>query len=257
MTDFTNLAALVAQGQALLDEIKGGKLAQIDASFLQKLADVDVALAAKIAQANADIANAVAPIDGKIPHLPLTKNPALIISSGTVPDDVKTTADSTFSVVAFINRALSNRSAGELALLGEIESDVKEIFADFDIRLNTDYFKAFNVIKIDWDFGVDFVVGETIFGLEGFEGEDYSLLKSNETTSQVLVKLVSGSVDTNDLLTGAEVNKWRYCNKQKFIDSFGGFTYSAAKATSQTGSLLIALPSVVTGLVSHPKHIHF
>jgi hypothetical protein len=261
MTEFSNLAALVAQGQALLDLVKDGHITQLEADNAAKLGEVDAALAAKIAQANTDVANAVAPIDGKIPHTLLTENSKLVVSSGTVPDGIIASASSSFSVSAYVERDPSNRDAGQVVLLSGIETDIKEQFADFDIRTAGHYFDGFNIMKIDWDFGVDFSGADYVMQLSVVAPLGYAnrVLTSNETTSQALVKLVSGSLEDHDMVKGATLGKWRYCNFQNAFDKkdFGRYLNVYARATSQTGSLLIALPSIVTGLVSHPKHIHF
>jgi hypothetical protein len=261
MTDFTNLAALVAQGQSLLDLVKGGHITQLEADSAAKLVEVDVALALKIAQANADIAAAIAPADGKIIHSALTKNRRLLVSSGTVPDDVMAPAMATFSILASVSANSASRSGEVLALLSEIEADITEQFADFDIRSTGEYYGDFNVIKIDWDTNGEAPKGDSLVQLSRIVDGLYGsrVLASNELTTQALVKLVSGELENNSMGNNSEVGKWRYCNHKakSYKKAFGGYVFSYLKPTSQTGTLYIALPSIVTGLVSHPKEIHF
>lgn len=257
MTEFSNLAALVAQGQALLDEIKGGKLAQIDASFLQKLVDVDAALAAKIAQANTDIAAATAPINDKIPRIVLSKNIACAISSGTVPDGWVLNSACSVVLVDHIGWKSSVRDAAELVLLGSIENDVKEQFADFLIHSDKNYFSEFNIVRLDWDFGGGFDGSETLFTLPQFIAGTSSsgFGVDTEITAQSFMKLVTGVVGNANISKNHLLGKWRYCNEQYVRDRFGDYESVGLTAYSQTGSVLIALPSVVTGLVSHPENI--
>jgi hypothetical protein len=257
MTDFTNLATLVAQGQALLDEIKGGKLAQIDASFLQKLADVDATLAAKIAQANTDIANAVAPIEGKIPSVILSVNHIAKVTNGTVPDGWIVDGGVIVSTHDYIEFVSTNRDAAQLALLAEIESQVKEQFADFDIRINVHYQNGFNVMQLDWDFGVDFAGTDTVLVIPKIAESAFSYTYANsELTAQSLIKVLSGSLVNEAFSEGYELGKWRFCSAKMLKGGFGSYVNLPLRATSRVGSLLIALPSVVTGLVSHPKDIY-
>jgi hypothetical protein len=257
MTDFTNLAALVAQGQSLLDLVKGGHITQLEADNAAKLGEVDAALAAKIAQANTDIANAVAPIDRKIPSIILSLNHIAKVTNGTVPDGWIVDGRVTVSIHDYIEFVSTNRDAAQLALLAEIGSQVKEQFADFDIRAGGYYQNGFNVMQIDWDFGVDFSGVDTVLVIPKVEWSAFDYTYANsELTAQSLIKVVSGSLLNEAFAKGIELGKWRFCSQKASRGVFGSYVNLPLRATSQVGSLLIALPSVVTGHVSHPKDIY-
>jgi hypothetical protein len=259
MTDFTNLAALVAQGQSLLDLVKGGVITQLEADNAAKLGEVDKALALKIAQANTAIANAIAPVNEKIPKKSLTLNNVLAVTSGTVPDGWSVPAAATITTHAMVSYSPLLRDAVVTALLTQMESEVKEQFVDFSMRADAYYFRDFNVIKIDWDFGVDFDGIENLLTIPSVDiGPLGSRFRAtSDMTAQSMIKVLSGAVFNDGFSMGSVLGKWRYCSNQYIDSGFGYYFNILMQATSQTGSLLIALPSVVTGLVSQPKDIYF
>jgi hypothetical protein len=254
MTDFTNLAALVAQGQSLLDLVKGGHISQLEADNAAKLGEVDAALTAKIAQANVDIANATAPINDKIPRIQLTKNQELFITSGTVPDDMYLSAGVTSTLISTINRVAVNRVEPEVSLLSGIEADIKEQFSDFEITEATLYLAGFNVIRLAWDFGepvinkvIAYMSSKYITGVNGIP-------KSCELSSCAFLKLESG--DINGFWSeGVELGKWRFTGKVLTVENFGGYSPHHPLTNSQSGSLLLALPVTVSGVIDHPDKL--
>jgi hypothetical protein len=252
MTDFTNLAALVAQGQSLLDLVKGGHITQLEADNTAKLGEVDAALALKMAQANTAIANATAPIEGKLPKLVLSLNQQLKVSDGSVPDDVIVPSAVTCSVVENIGVHVSQRTVGAMTILMEMENDIKEQFSDFDIRAQGNYLKyagGMNVVQIDWDFGTD-PLGR-IFRLVNRSVGQASYIPAVGDVSYVsYIKLISGSVGTE-----GEVGKWLFNSKKVSSRRFSGVIDVGVSALSATGSLLIAFPAVISGNINHPNEI--
>jgi hypothetical protein len=251
MTDFTNLAALVAQGQSLLDLVKGGHITQLEADSAAKLGEVDAALAAKIAQANTDIANATAPISDKIPRIQLSKNQKLLISSGTVPDDFTFAAQVTSELVGYVSPS-ATRDPTSLALLTEIETDILEQFSGFNIRKDGPYSSGFNVVRLSWDFTGDFSGEKALFHIGNGK-----ITSKSELTFASFMKLESGGV-FNTVSEGAELGKWRFCRETRAgvsDNSFASYHSVTVFVTSVTGSLVMALPVISTGTVDQPQHI--
>jgi hypothetical protein len=253
MTDFTNLATLVAQGQSLLDLVKGGHITQLEANNAAKLSEVDAALAAKIAQANTDIVNAIAPINNKIPRIQLTQNQELRISTGTVPDNMMVSSGVTLEHIIYIGKGVA-RDAGVLSMLNGIKVDIAEQFADFNIRETGIHSLSWSVVRLSWDFGAEFIGDNWLAFMESALKNIDTVPKVAELTSAAFVKLESGSI-SGDWATGAETGKWRFCKQVLLDENFGGYYTNHPKATSQTGSLLLALPVVATGVIDHPNKL--
>jgi hypothetical protein len=253
MTDFTNVAALVAQGQSLLDLVKGGHITQLEADNAAKLGEVDAALAAKIAQANTDIAAAMLPINEKLSRLQLTKNQELKIDSGTVANDMVLRAGVTSSLVATISGDIGLRDASQVNLLSEISADVIAQFADFDMKSGNYHISDWNVVRLTWDFGAGFS-GEQGLGYLGAKQAGRGTPFDVEYTAASFVKLESGGVQGH-YFNGVELDKWRFCNKYISYGGFGAFHNFAFTANTQTGSVLIALPVVTTGIIDHPHKL--
>jgi hypothetical protein len=253
MTDFTNLAALVAQGQSLLDLVKGGHITQLEADSAAKLGEVDKALALKIAQANTAIANATAPIESKIPLFKVSKNQPLVVSLGSVPDDFLVSSGVSVTVVASMVRDPNARDGAQLALLSGMESDIKEQFVDFDIRSNGYWGDGFNVVRIAWDFTGGFSESAWVARLVDLDGS-FQISCLTDLTFASFLKLESGSI-VDSFATGAELGKWRFCAEYRNQSIFGGYHENGIDTHSETGSVLIALPVASSGLISHPNKL--
>lgn len=255
MTDFTNLAALVAQGQSLLDLVRGGHITQLEADNAAKLGEVDVALAAKIAQANTDIANATAPINSKLPAIRLSTNQELSISSGSVPDGMLLNASANVVVTTFadIFAAPIMRDGAQLSVLTEMQNDIKEQFADFDIRAGSNYWEGFKVIQLDWDFGAEFNTNDWVFHMDSIQGGN-NRYSDREKTIAAFVKVLSGDV-SGHFSQGVELSKWRFCSEQILSERFASYTNVVFRTLASAGSILLALPVISTGNIDHPKNI--
>jgi hypothetical protein len=251
MTDFTNLAALVAQGQALLDLVKGGHITQLEADNAAKLGEVDKALALKIAQANTAIANTTAPINDKIPRIQLTKNQELYITNGTVPDDMRASLGTSFEFIERVAGDQSQRTAGAMSKLAEIETDLVQQFADFDIGKNRNHVGSWNIIRISWDFS-DRTAGWIAFNDSVGVGEPVPMMSG--MMAAALVKLESGGAKEY-WAEGCELGKWRFCSSPLGGWRFGGYRHIHPKATTPTGSMLVALPVTVSGVIAHPRDL--
>jgi hypothetical protein len=252
MTDFTNLAALVAQGQSLLDLVKGGHITQLEADSAAKLGEVDAALAAKIAQANTAIANATAPINDKIPRIQLTKNQELYITDGTVPDDMRASMGTSFEFIERVAGEQSQRTAGAMSKLAEIETDLVQQFADFNISENTEHLASWNIIRISWDFNAAAPLGWIAFN--DSVGLSESVPMMSGLMSAALVKLESGGAEKY-WAEGCELGKWRFCSSPLEGARFGGYRHVHPIATTPTGSMLVALPVTVSGVIAHPRDL--
>jgi hypothetical protein len=253
MTDFTNLATLVAQGQALLDLVKGGHITQLEADSAAKLGEVDAALALKIAQANTAIANAVAPIEGKIPTVVLTKNQHLAISSGTVPDDVYMSIGVSSTLIETVDWVPDDRAQSAKDLMSLIGADIKEQFADFDVREGNYYSKSFNIIRIDWDFPESGGYKPVLRLRDLFT--DNTIVNAKSSCFAAFIKLVSGGVTGHLSGTAVEQGKWRFCKRDLVVDAFGGYVHPEIAVSSLVGSMFICLPVFVTGTINHPNTI--
>jgi hypothetical protein len=253
MTDFTNLAALVAQGQSLLDLVKGGHITKLEADSAAKLGEVDLALAAKIAQANADVVAATAPINGKIPHLKLTRNQELLISTGSIPDNVNVSLGVVVSLVGYIDAVASLRGAGELLLLSGIEADIKQQFADFDIGKDRNYIAGFNIVQIDWD--ITGLSDDWLFSIDSAKLDSQKFSVAGDFAWASFVKVNSGVLRSGGFTGSSEVGAWRFGSEKTNRSGFGRIDYASIHANSQVGSFLLALPVVVSGALSHPNDI--
>jgi hypothetical protein len=256
MTDFTNLAALVAQGQSLLDLVKGGHITQLEADSAAKLVEVDVALALKIAQANTAIANATKPVDSKIPHLQLSANQELKITSASIPDDMLVSAGVTIELFENIARSGDARTTEAYQLLIDMQNEIKEQFADFSIRDSISYALEFNVIRLSWDFSGDFVARKTLLKLMTAKRMS-SFFQRADQTAAAFLKLESGGI-SGELTDGHELAKWRYCStlgSKHWQGQFGAYRPFSIIAETETGSLLLALPAVITGSIGHPSNL--
>jgi hypothetical protein len=252
MTDFTNLAALVAQGQSLLDLVKGGHITQLEADNAAKLGEVDAALALKIAQANTAIANATAPINDKIPRIQLTKNQELVVSSGTVPDDVVVRSGVSFELVTYVSKRQSDRSTGARYLLDVMESDVKEQFSDFDIGKERAHPSGWNVLRVSWDFSG--LAYDRNWLIQNKSVSGATATNYGSSTSAALVKLEEGEA-AGFWASGCEVGKWRFCSNTNGGSEFGGHRVVHVTTLTKNGSMLIALPVTVSGVIAHPHDL--
>lgn len=246
MTDFTNLATLVAQGQSLLDLIQGGHITQLEADNLAKLNEIDVDYAAKKAVWDAAIANSI----DYVPNIILTKNQNLFITSGSVPDDSALNSYATTELVQTVTKS-APRTQTEIDLLNEIQTDLQTVFSGFDIRSGNDYVFGFNVIRLSWDFTADPNASKWLFHMHGKSEHGIETQVASATTSAAFVKLESGALLHNNWGKGNADGKWAYGNQVfPVAGGFGSYRNAIGIASSTIGSLLICLPAVVTGDIS-------
>jgi hypothetical protein len=228
VTDFTNLATLVAQGQSLLDLIQGGHITQLEADNLAKLNEIDVDYAAKKAVWGAAITNSI----DYVPNIILTKNQDLFITSGSVPDFSALNSYATTELVQAVTK-LAPRTQPEIDLLNAIQTDLNTVFPEFDIRAGNDYVFGFNVIRLSWDFTAVPDASKWLFHMHGKSEHGIETLLHNNWGK--------GNAD----------GKWVYGNTVfPVAGGFGSYRNAVGIASSTIGSLLICLPVVVTGDIS-------
>jgi hypothetical protein len=245
MTDFTNLAALVAQGQSLLDLVKGGHITKLEADNAAKLSGLQADFEDRKASWDVLVNGYV----NSATNIVLTKNQTLLLS-GTVPLYVGARSGVEFELVSAITDRGDDRDAGQMAFLTDIERDVKEAFPAFNVNSDKSYLKNFNIIRVTWDF-TGLALPLFVLYLQS-KGKNESAVSAGSTyTSAALVKLESGDVIQTRFFSGAEVGKWRYCSQvRQGIDYFGAGAHLTGDVSSETGSLLIALPLAVLGDIS-------
>ncbi|WP_425628255.1 hypothetical protein [Vibrio neptunius] len=241
MTDnYAALGDIVTQSRQLLDLIKGGALAKFDQ-------DAKAALAS---QASA-VANAVNDIQGKIPRIPLTLNQEMKVSSGTLPDKFTVRNGVSFEHLATIDRDPSRRGALAMALITDIETDLKKIFSDFSIASQGHYVKSFNIFRVRWDIGN--VADKWLFFPASCNG--YIVPGQGIQSSCALIKLESGELQQTRLGKGVIANQWVLTKQLQQFNGFGSYVHPVVVAASVTGSLLLALPVVSTGDIAHPNQL--
>ena len=217
-------------------------------SLLNKLRALEVLLEKNGEQDN-DFA---ASIESKVPRIELTKNQVLEITSGTLPHGMTFKAGTTVSLHRTIERSPASRDQQQRDLLGEIQGSVREQFSDFDIRAELYHYANFNIIQIDWT-GIQ--VGDWIFYPDIKQTDGYSSVPyGGEVTRAAFVKLLSGDVSGyfgNDTV----LEKWRFCRSTRNSSEFGGYAHPTMTALTESGSMLIALPVVTTGVLDHPSKL--
>ncbi|TWC12014.1 hypothetical protein FBY06_14018 [Pseudomonas sp. SJZ085] len=236
----TQIQALVTAANNLTGSVNG-KMGQIDAK-------VDAAQAAYNAQ--------LAALASKLPRLGITQNFAMS-DAGNLgrPDNFGYHAEVTWAKVKTISQQsqATGRPAEDIAMLAEIEADVREIYPDFNIR-KSDYFRRdFTIWRGSWSAkGASsyFIYPRTADGV--LNNGVASVPLNSYITVGAFVRVVDGEL-SGTWATGATRGKWRWCSYvYDPINSFGSYTHLHPMRVSTSGVVEMALVGGCTGVVSHP-----
>lgn len=240
---YQQIGALVTKAQELLDTIKGGGIQAMEAAFNSSLALWN----SKVDSAVATVSNYAS----QLPCIALTDNQVLKITEGkTIPDTLGAHANVSIELVALVHNDPAVRDAATKSLLTSMESDVRKEFPDFNIIKDGHYSRAFNVVRVSWDFTgkePNYLVFPT------YKGSSVPL--GSISTAAAFVKLESGEIYSPAFATGATLGEWRFTRKSYSSNSFGDYLFCHPYAKTPTGSMLIALPVVATGYIDHPKKL--
>lgn len=238
----TQIAALVTAANTLTGSVNG-KMGQID----QK---VDAAGAAYLAQLD-DLKN-------RLPRLLVTKNYRMLdTDANNVPDSWGQHGEVTASVVRQISQLseAAGRPAADIALLSQIEADVREQYPDFDIRKSAHYRAPFNVWQYQWAANANPVSGYLSYPVasdQQLSGDPGSLPLNSYVTVAGFVKVVEGGLN-GAWAQGSVLGKWRWCslviNPAK---TFSLYTALHPFRVGNSGVAQVALVGASTGVVSHP-----
>lgn len=253
MSDFSAIGQLVTEARNLLDSIKGGAIRTMQTTFDSSLVSWGNKLDAAIAKHTADFRNVIAPVTDQLPNIALTGNQSLIIADGnTVPTSFRANSHTTFELVKYVPSDPLSRDGEVLSLLTEIESGVLKEFSDFSIRKNSHYKHGFNIIRLSWDFSggsKEWLIYPT------YRGQSVPI--ASMMTAAAFVKLESGYLNgtASAFAKGAVLGEWRFTRSTHLGSDFGSYLHSRPYASSDVGSMLIALPVVGTGYIDHPKKL--
>lgn len=179
----------------------------------------------RVAQAESKIDSYTNTADVYVPFYRLTKNDALTVTSGSIPDHWHSSNAFTYTLVQSVEtaKAWDDRTEEERDLLRAMS------------REGTFYiYRNFNIWRMDWTAGED-------------DGGLYQ--KANSivpTTVGAMTKLLSGSIEGN-WAEGA-TNEWKLTGRH-IPPSSWNYHYIVPSRTSDTGSMLFALPAAIAGHV--------
>ncbi|EJI1385460.1 hypothetical protein ABVF78_004240 [Vibrio alginolyticus] len=253
MSDFTAIGQLVTEARNLLDSIKGGAIRTMQNSFDSSLVGWGNKLDKAIAKYNDDFLNVISPAADQLPNIALTSNQTLVIADGhTIPSSFRANAHVTIDLVKHIPSNPATRDGNALSLLTDIESDIRKEFNDFSLRKNSHYKKGFNIVRLSWDFSgkpPEWLIFPT------YNGSSVPVVSM--MTAAAFVKLESGSLNSAAIAfaEGAALGEWRFTQKTYLGSNFGAYLHCHPYASSDTGSMLIALPVIGTGYIDHPKKL--
>lgn len=236
----TQIQALVTAANNLTGSVNG-KMGQID----QK---VDAAEASYLAQLE-DLKN-------RLPRLLVTKNYRMLdADTNGLPDNWGMHAEVTATKVRTISHLseAAGRPAEDIALLAQIEADVREVYPDFDIRKSSYYRAAFNVWQYQWAQNASSgYLSYPVATDQQVTGDPGHLPLNSYITVAGFVKVIEGGA-TGMWANGAVLGKWRWCslviNPTKL---FGGYSALHPMRVGNTGLVQVALCGASTGVISHP-----
>ena len=239
----TQIAALVTAANNLTGAVNG-KMGQID----QKVDDAEAAYLAQLET-----------LKNRLPRLLVSKNMRMLDSEpNNVPDNWGQHVDVTGSKVMQIitNSEAAGRPADQIALLAQIEADVKEQFPDFDIRKSSYYRASFNIWQYQWStLGASPYLAFPLAADQQNASLDSGHVPTNSyLTIAGFVKVVEGSI-SGSWANGNAPGKWRWCST--VLDPtnglFAAYTPLHPLRASATGVVQCALVGACTGVVTHPR----
>lgn len=240
MTLETTIAGLVTASNNLTAAVSG-KMGQIDAK-------VEAAQAAYNAQ--------LAALSNKLPRLGVTQNFSMT-DSGNLgrPDNFGYHAEVSWAKVKTISvySQAAGRPAEDIALLAEIEADVREVYPDFSIRKAEYYRRDFSIWRGIWSAkgpSAYFVYPRTSDGV--LNNGVASVPLNSYITVGGFVRVVDGAIG-GTWATGSTKGKWRWCSSVLDpVNSFALYTHLHPMRETTAGVVEMALVGACTGVVTHP-----
>ncbi|MNE40050.1 hypothetical protein D3C80_1340370 [compost metagenome] len=236
----TQIAALVSAANNLTGNVSG------------KIAEIDAALVAAGVTYNAQLED----LKNRLPRLLVTKNYRMLDADANgLPDNWGQHAEVTATKVRTISSLseAAGRPAEDIALLAQIEADVREVYPDFDIRKSSYYRAAFNVWQYQWTQNASTgYLSYPVATDQQVTGDPGHLPLNSYVTVAGFVKVIEGGL-TGMWANGATLGKWRWCslviNPTK---QFGVYSALHPMRVGNTGLAQVALCGAATGVISHP-----
>ncbi|MCV3804622.1 hypothetical protein OHU52_29840 [Pseudomonas aeruginosa] len=236
----SSIAALVTASNNLTGAVSG-KMGQIDA---------------KVAEAQAQYQAQLDSLASKLPRLGITRNFSMG-DPGNLgrPDNFGYHTEVSWSKVKTIVpfSQATGRTAEEIALLAEIEADVKEVYPDFNIRKAEYYRRDFSIWQGSWAVkGVSpyFIYPQTSDSV--LNSGTAAIPLNSFVTVGAFVRVLDGEI-SGSWATGAVKGKWRWCSYvSPPVNQFGTYTHLHPQRISTSGTVQMALIGACTGVVTHP-----
>lgn len=239
----TQIASLVTAANNLTGAVNG-KMGQID----QKISASEAAYLLQLED-----------LKKRLPRLAATKNFRMMDADANgAPESF----GMHFEVTPTLVNAISNlseaagRPADDIALLAQIEADVREVYPDFDIRKSSYYRSPFNVWKYTWSALSSGSSGYLIYPYAADQvdvSSPWHVPNNSYLTMGAFVRVVEGALSNNYWATGNKLGKWRWCsNVLEPNRSFGSYTALHPIRQSTAGVVEVALVGCCTGVVTHP-----
>ncbi|MCV0170184.1 hypothetical protein [Pseudomonas aeruginosa] len=240
----TQIASLVSASNNLTGAVNG-KMGQIDA---------------KVAQAEARFDQNMELMKNRLPRLAVTQNFVMEKHpTGNYPDKFGFHQELTWTHVSKIsaNSEATGRDPADVALLAQIEADVREQYPGFNIRKSDYYRSAVNVWQFSWSKRdvVNSVYAAYPSAADGVQTYGVSSVPMNSfLTVAAFVKVVDGEV-TGSWATGCVKGKWRWCS---YVinpnDYFANYLNLHPSRVSNSGVVQCMLVGATTGVISNPLH---
>lgn len=238
----SSIAGLVTASNKLTEAV-GNKLGEIDKA-------VDAA--------GVKFDNQIIDLKTRLPRLAVTRNFRMMDTDANgYPDAWGFHAEVTPGMIREI-AAISEgagRPAADIALLAEIERDVREQYPNFDIRRQQYYRSTFTVWKFSWAKRSDAPSAYLSYPMAADQtaSTSPSVPTNSYTTFGAFVKLVEGSIG-GGWAVGAVLGKWRWCSVVLSPDNaFGGYTISHPMRLTDSGNLQVAFAGAATGVITDPN----
>ncbi|MDK8377643.1 hypothetical protein [Pseudomonas aeruginosa] len=241
----TQIASLVGASNNLTGAVNG-KMGQIDA---------------KVAQAEARFDQNMELMKNRLPRLAVTRNFIMNpVAAGTYPEFFGFHQEISWSRIAQISNLseAAGRPASDIALLAQIEADVKEQFPDFNIGKSSYYRSAFGVWQLAWSKLAEPQSSNYIAYPAAADGSQTlgvsSVPMNSYLTVGAFVKVVDGEIYSS-WGSGSVKGKWRWCSVvMEPAAPFASYIHLHPKRASSSGVIQCALVGAATGVISHPNH---
>ena len=265
MNNYESLGLLITKVRDLLDSIRGGAIRKMKDEYQVTKANMSQEHTAALSELSRSSDTKLKEVElalrrlrtsGDTLNLALTKNQVMDYGWDGPAAGFSANRNVKLSPFQLINQIYDFRSAVEISLLNDIEADVKADYPDFCIRANDDYHTKFYIFRVSWDFPDDRLSEfRWLFTPDHFGSMDAggaSMPSIGVSTAAAFVKLESGTPPTGYFVDGCEVGKWKFSTYTKDNHGFGSSYLPRPMAQSASGSLLIALPVISTGVIGHP-----